>query len=618
MRRAGVLAVLLLGGCGDDPSLHVVVEHPDGLAVVTTSVTVYESPTLKCVDVAFRRISDADLVPLVVAEDSVIYHGVGDLSGISRVDHKVIVARGFDVMGEPLTAGCAEQEIVEGRTTVEIKTKELVTVSLVAPDPTDNTDPLRAIVAATDSKGQGVDGRRVGWTVFGPAGATPSPSSAVTLQSFDQASWIPDKPACTQNGPASVHPVPPSQIGGYAVQIGVEWAKSLPPIYTNLTSARLDAFPEHVTPPASATSKSSRFCAIRISGSTRRLVCLDGTLARDYAVNVSGGSASLTSMQTQTLTGEARLVISVPSGNDLDVYAITTRGFLVPLFGAPMPDNRTPVCPLAQPCNPEVEDAIAVPACGTQPGRIILRLSTNSGGQLMQMSARGGDLQDFPAPVIPATTVQLDSAGCVDRFEPGGINTQRQVVTYSMGTRNALDEFVPISTRAVYGCNAVTCMKNELLIGAGVTFTEGRMVVSAIDATGVVLVQVVMAPDSVDKDRLVERLRYPAAAAPARIVAGHLDADGDSDLFWNISARRGASFEVAYARQVGANPLEALSPALQVDVADILIGDLTGSGIDSLVFTEATPLATPTAGIAVVPVGAPAQIPASKPDSACN
>jgi hypothetical protein len=624
MRLSGVIAlalVVVFGACGDDPSLHVVVEHPAGLSVDKTVVTVYESPTLTCIDVAFRRIAETDLVPLAVAEETITSSGTvdGELSGISRVDHKVIVARGYDAMGEPLTGGCEEQDVVEGRTKVEIKTRELVTVSLVAPDPADTTDPLRAVVAATDRNGQGVENRRVAWIVYGPSGATPA-SMTNTEMLADDASWIPTTPACTQKtGPALVHPVPPSKIGGYAVQIGVEWAKALPPMYTNLTSARLDAFPERVTPPASATSKSTRFCAIRISGSTRRLVCLDGTLARDYAVNVSGGGATLTSMQTQSLTGEARVVIAVPSGTDRDVYAVTTRGFLVPLFGAPMPDNRTPVCALAQPCDPVVEDAIAVPACGSQPGRIILRLSTNGAGQLKQMSARGGDLADFPAPVIPATFVELDSAGCVDRFAPGmGTDAQRQVVTYSQGNRNVLDEFVPISTRAAYGCNATSCLHNELLTGAGVAFTEGRMVLTAIDATGVVLVQVVMAPDDTEKDRFVERLRYPSAAVPARIVAGQLDADGDSDLFWNITARRGSSFEVAYARQVGGVPLEALSPAVQVDVADVLIGDLTGTGVDSLVFTESTPLTAATSGIAVVPVNAAAQIPASKPDTSCN
>jgi hypothetical protein len=183
---------------------------------------------------------------------------------------------------------------------------ELVTVSLVPPDPTDSTDPLRAGVAATDAKGQGVDHRRVGWIVYGAAGA--EPASTATTQMLDDASWIPTSAACTQNGPASVHPVPPANIGGYAVQISVEWAKALPSMYTNLTSARLDSFSGIVSPPASATSKSTRYCAIRISGSTRRLVCLDNSLARDLAVSVNGGAATLTTMQTQTLTGEARVV----------------------------------------------------------------------------------------------------------------------------------------------------------------------------------------------------------------------------------------------------------------------------------------------------------------------
>jgi hypothetical protein len=612
--------VAMLGACSTDPSLHVVVHHPSGLTVAKTVITVYESPTLTCNDVAFRRIAEEDLGPLAVAEETVGANGAitGELSGISRTDHKVIVARGYDAMSKPLTGGCEEYDVVDGRAVIDISTMEMVDVSIVPPDPTD-ADPLRATVAATDHNGQIVDHRRVAWIVYGPAGS--QPASVTNAKTLGDASWGPNFAACTQNGPASVHPVPPATVGGYAVQISVEWAQELPPMYTSLTSANIGGFATQVSPPASATTKSTHFCAIRISGTTHRLVCLDGTVARDYAVSVSGGTASLTPMATQTLTAEARLVISVPNNTDRDVYAISTRGFLVPLFGAPMADNSTPVCTLAQPtCIPQVEDAIAVPACGTQPGRIILRLSTTGpNGQLKMMGARGGGLADFPAPVAPAALVELDSAGCVDRFEQGGTTTQRPVGTYSIGARNALDEFVAVATRAVYGCTATDCMKNELVVGSGATFTEGRMVIAAVDATGVVLLQVVMAADNVDKDRLVERSRYPAASIPQKLVAGQYDLDTDSDLFWQMSAKRGSTFEVAYARRVGANPLEALSPAVPaLEVADILTGDLIGSGTDTLVFTQNTPLAASTAGVAVVPVNVPATIPASKADTPCN
>lgn len=613
MRVAAVL--LVLAACGNDPSLHVVVEHPAGLAVDRTVVTVYESPTLTCLDVAFARISELDLVPLAVAEETIDATGsvTGELSDISRVDNKVIVARGYDATGTAITGGCAAKGEVNGRATVDIQTMELVTVSVVPPDPTDN-DPLRAVVAATDSAGQAVSGRRVGWIVYGPADS--QPASLAQAQIFEDSTWIPTVAACTQNGPAAVHPVPPSTVGGYEVQLLVEWAQTVPAPYTSLTSANL-GFATTVNPPGSATTKSNRFCAIRINGSTRRLVCLDGTTAREYSVAVNAGAGTLTQTNTQALTAEARVVIAVPNGADRDVYAVTTRGFVVPLFGAPAANNMTPLCPLAQPtCDPQVEDAIAVPACGTQPGKIILRLSSTGPGQLMQMSARGGDLADLPAPIPPATLVELDNAGCVDRFEAGGTSTQRQVVTYHVGARNALGEFVPVLSRAVYGCSATQCMHNELLAGAGVTFVDGRMVVSSVDATGVVLVQVVLAPDTIDRDRLVERLRYPAANLPDKLVAGQLDGDTNADLMWNMTARRGATFEVAYARQVNGQPLEALSPFQSFDVAGVLAGDLTGSGKDVLVFTQSTALGV-VAGVAVVPLHVPATIPASKPDTGC-
>jgi hypothetical protein len=232
------------------------------------------------------------------------------------------------------------------------------------------------------------------------------------------------------------------------------------------------------------------------------------------------------------------------------------------------------------------------------------------------MSARGGDLADLPAPILPGTIVDLDNAGCVDRFEGGGTSSQRQVFTYHIGVRDAAGAFVPGLSRAAYGCNATQCMHNELLPGAGVAFVDGRMVVSSIDATGVVLVQVVMAPDTADRDRLVERVRYPTANLPDKLVTGQLDGDTSADLFWSMSARRGATFEVAYARQVNGQPLEALSPIQSFDVAGVLAGDLTGSGEDVLVFTQSTALAA-SAGVAVVPVHVPATIPASKADTGC-
>ena len=318
----------------------------------------------------------------------------------------------------------------------------------------------------------------------------------------------------------------------------VEWAKTLPALFSSLAAATFDITGvTKVAPDNSTGTKSTRFCAIRAKGSEHRLVCLDGQVARDFDISVQGAKASLVERSTHNFAApDPRILISVASGaTDRDVYAITGHGLIVGLFGATATPAGTSICPDANPC---VEDAIAVPACGNLPGKIVLRMSS---GGLKQMDARGGNLADYPAG-IGSMQAELDNAGCVYRFEPQGMPSLRQVVTMHLGTRDALGDLEPAISQATYGCTATRCLRSPLLAGAGVAFTGGaepHMVISSIDATGVVLVQTVFAPDDQDKDRFVERSRYPAASTPDTLVVGQFDTDGVDDLFWNIDGRRG-------------------------------------------------------------------------------
>src|SRR5262249_47403365 len=162
---------------------------------------------------------------------------------------------------------------------------------------------------------------------------------------------------------------------------------------------------------------SKKYCAIRISGATRRIVCLDNNVARDYEVTVSGGQVGLAQRDSLALGPDALDVVSVPSGSDRDVYMMSTKGVLVPLFGAPPAANTGAPC-LTGTCT--VDDVIAVPPCGTLPGKLILRLNTTGMGQIKQMNARGGGLQEFPTGVQLGPQIQLDNAGCVTRADPSG------------------------------------------------------------------------------------------------------------------------------------------------------------------------------------------------------
>ncbi|HEY5949813.1 MAG TPA: hypothetical protein VIV40_30165 [Kofleriaceae bacterium] len=607
--RVWVLAVVLCA-CGDDISLRVSVEHPAGVTVALTNVTVYESASLTCIDVAFARIGGDELDAVKVSEEAVANDGTvsGGLTGISRVDHKVIVARGYSDTGAWITAGCAEQDVVDEATKITITTVPTVIAATVLDN--DPSDPYLAVLATTDPTGKAVANRRVAWTVYGPAGS--SAIESVTVSSPSDATWEPTKASCTQaSGAATLHPPPANIVGGYAVQLRAEWAIELPSMYSRFI-ASFGA--KMIAPP----NQSKKYCAIRKKGTMSRIVCLDNGVARDFEVTVAAGQVSLVQRDMTTLGSEALDVVSVASGTDRDVYMMSTRGALIPLFGAPAPDNS------AAPCadlSCQVDDVISVPACGSLPGKLIVRLKATGAGQVKQMNARGGGTQEFPIGALATgVQVQLDNAGCVTRADPnGGAPTLRQVVTYHVGSLNLAGEFVAVATRAAYGCTATSCMGNELFPGAGVAFmtgSESRMVATFVDASGVVLTEVVMAPDTANRDLFVERSRSPAAGIPDRLVLGNYDTDEDTDLFWNISARRGTTFEVAYARKVGVQRLEALSAVQPITVTSIDTGDVTGDGFDDVVIIG--DLGAAISGLVVIPMNAPASSPAIPTDATCS
>lgn len=604
---------LIVGACSGDLDLDVRVDHPAGAAVDRTTVTVYESATLTCVDVAFSRIGPDELSAVETSEQTVSRAGQGSgaLSGVSRTDHKVIVARGYDADGNWITAGCAEQDLVTESTKIRITTITTVDAAIVLG--TDAVDPLLAVIATTDPSGRAVPDRRVAWQVFGPAGSLPMTS--VNVESPSDGMWQPTRASCTKaSGAVSVHPAPPDVIGGYAVQLAAEWGRSLPPRYTRFVA---NFATQMLTPPTDST----KFCAVRRSGNVRRLVCLDAGTARDFEVTVSGGTPALVQRDVMNVGPEALNVVSIPgSGEDRDVYVVSTRGVLVPAFGAPAANNAEAPC-LDGSC--QVDDAIVVPACGAQPGRLLMKLRVTGAGQIKQMNIRGGSVSDFPlGTIVMGGQVLLDNAGCVTRADlGGGMPTLRQVVTYHIGTRNILNELVPIATRAAYACGGGTCTTNELLPGAGVGFSTGsesRMIATSVDATGVVLIELVMAPqpDMAGRDVFVERRRIPSAAAPDRVVVGQFDADGEHDMFWNIGTRRGTSFEIAYARDIGGQALAALSDTQALAVTSLVASDLNGDGFDDIVAIGGVDALT--FGVVVIPTGTRAQQVTVPADSTCQ
>jgi hypothetical protein len=592
--------VVLLAACSTDPNLSVTVVHPVGLSVASTTVTVYESATLHCEDIEFARLEAAGLVALATSEADLDAIGsVGSLSGISRTNNKVIVARGFDTNSVLVSAGCVEKGEVIGDDSVTVTT---VIAAIVSIKPPGDNVTVDTVVTLTDASGAALpDQRPVTWTVYGPAGSTAANPSNVTA--ISDGTWEPALPSCAGPMPLRLHPNPPSTLGGYAVQMRVAWAVEQPPTYTSLAATAFGQTISGIT--LSTTAR--RACAIHVKGAAHTLVCLDNTdLAHEYAITVTDGMATATQIGAAvnalpTPPGAQHpiaMVAVAASGTDRDVYAVSDKGILVPLFNA-APADTNGVCLIA--C---VADALYVPACGTIGAKILL--ASNLGKTIHQIDPHGGNPTTFDLPA--GNEVRLDNAGCVTSLQSSGAPALGQLATVQGGT-TALE----LATSGTYlvNCSGATCAVVDvgLTRGASVGFTGGtepRIVVTSVDASGVVLISDVFSSNTTP----IERARMPAASIPDHIVAGQVDTDTNPDLFWDIASRNGASFEIAYAREVAGDNLEALSPSLAVDVSDLVMGDLNGDGLDDLVVVTTT-------GVTIVPMGVKIPAPSANTDATC-
>ncbi|MBL9018190.1 MAG: hypothetical protein JNL83_28645 [Myxococcales bacterium] len=553
--RLGLLLVIGAAACGDDLSVTVDVTHPGPVA--RTVISVYESPSVDCTKIEFGDLDADALDSTLVAEE---VHGgsgelvSGDLDGISRTDDKAIVARGYDDLDGLVSAGCVMKGVVEGKDRVPLETVPAMIVSVVSR----NLDPYTITVLAAKPDGGFLNKREVSWHVYAPTGTAPiAPQLATTIGTSE---WQPPRGSCTNaSGVARIHPVPPSLIGGFATRIRASWAANVLPLETALSRADISTvFP--LRPPP--TTK--HVCAIKIAGSTRRLVCLDtqpvsgNTIARELTATIGAGRVTLTSSGVQLLATPPLGVFSKPAATsgDLDVFVVDTGGQQIPVF----------TTAAAQPTSCggcTVSDFLFAPSCGPMdPARLVLQTGAASIGVV---PSQGGTL--VPLPMFADVTISnlaLQNAGCVNLQSPQSTKIDRQVVvadvTQSDGT---------VVTRGFYNCDMTGCNKLVLPVPeAGVGFAtsptgERRLVGASIDATGLVMSSWVIRAtlDTTSRvDILLERDRVPAAQLPQDLVAGKLDDDAGYDLVWNLQGTRGTTLQLAYSRMAGDQRLEALAP----------------------------------------------------------
>ncbi len=601
-----VVAVVALTACGEHPHLRVEVTHPPDVDVKTTTISVYESDLVSCEKVEFGDLSNDELAAAKVDEIAIAAGLPADDLTMSRVDPKVIVARGYDQGGLFVSAGCGEKGLVGDGDSLKIDSVLTASVSVNGIG-LDDADPFGIIVTVTDPLVRSLKDRVVSWRVHGADGATPF--VVANLTPGDDSDWVPTNPACTNdNGIVRVHPTPPGQIGGFATSVRTSWSTEPPRTFTTFTpvddTGRLAL---------TAVTGARHWCTSRVSGATRRMVCLESITsvitAVDYTVTGANGGATIAESgggTRQNLTqagGDAAIgVFSVDRSPTVrDAYAVTNKGRVIPLFNPSIGSDGLIKLGLQN-----ATDLAVMPACGTTPQALLLNIEDKALRTLAIDPAKPigqgqAVLGDFNVPIAGAETLGINRTGCLAELQSNGDPIIRQVAAIDIigrltGPRN--------TTAAFFECGgSALCAVPVAVARAGVGFLPAddlhpeRMVGTTFDASGTVLSVGVLQPDKTGVARLVELERITAASFPAHVVTGNFDRDGRPDLFWDIPNINGgtSNFQLAYDHRVEGQRLSALSSTQQdVLVVDTFVADVTGDGLDDLVIASQDKVLAPT------------------------
>ncbi len=612
-----LVLVLLLAACTSEPTLSIAVDHPSGLVVSSTEIAVYQSATLTCDNIEFGDLDATQLAAIQVAEETISAPepNTGSLDGLSRTDHKVIVARGFND-GALVSIGCAEQDVVSGNTQITITTLPAATVS-IAPIDTGSgaADPLGRYVTTIDANGNSIDQRAVTWTVYGPAGTTPATGGDAVTSTINGETadgiWQPTEQTMTCNGIATIHPVPPSTVAGYGVQVRVAWAAQSLPLYTAITPYA-HSTPTAFSPPTGVT----RFCAVGRSGTTSMLGCIetdpvDSTMddLNLYSVGADGNITPSPSNPVAKLPGKPTdatrpiAALAYPTtSTDIDLYVVDTNGLATKLLG----QSTLTGCSKPLACNAYAfDDAIVVPACGTSPPMLVFH---GIGTGVYSMPATGDTVTAVP---LPMGSNVLDGGGCATRIDPA-MGSTSVVPVFEVDFVSGVQQ-TPVSSRAFYPCATGTGECTLLLPVAGATlgFTGGdspEMIVTNVTAAGAELDTSLIASIG-NMDELLPLSSEPALTAPDKIAVGQFDSDQAADAIWGMKLKAGTLLELSYARTVLGQPLETLaSAAIPIDLVDLATADINNDGIDDVIVLGATPSSgtTATGGVLAIPVGVPA------------
>lgn len=555
-----------LGGC-EDPSLQVVVERAPAYAsqVERVEISVYERDGLTCDDIAYDKLSADELRAILRSRSD-----SGDLDAIPRLGHKAVVARGYgrgtrgDLEERMVIAGCAEVDEIGDDERIVIATEPVATAAIDASLIENGKGAVEIAVVAVDVNQEGIRGKEVRLTTYGPSGSFPASGDIAE----------PPTPAVLVSGEGQLRPMTPSMVGPYAVQVRVKWSTGLPPpvsgMMVDTPIQRSLGLPD---------TSFINLCTIYSRAGQPTLACLekDSVAARFVrSYRLSGGALIQATAPVAATTAIG--VFGVGTG----VIVVNLDGSYTGILGA---SGSGSLC-TGVGCAGTISDVLAFPACGASPAGLFAAVDTGAGAnvELIATFLPGGEKRTFTAPPLGAIT--LGSAGCVTDLENSG--QPQAAVTLTAG-----NVAVAVARSLLYLLSsgpapALERSRERRQIGSGFTTAgkEARLLTTEFDPTGVIVVESVL-NKPLTAYRLFERRRSPAVAPPRHYVSGNFDLDDEADIAWDVIDDLGDTQNRAIQMLLAARPgRPTLIGRMPLgDTADLLTADLDGDGTSELIGT---------------------------------
>jgi len=565
--RAAALVLFLGASACSDPTIDVTIDIPDAYRSMVSSITLadYERDGLTCDAIAFGDESAAALDGALTTQVEVAPGASAGLTGISRVDHKVLVARGRDAGGELVVAGCRELDALDGSVTVDLPTiaAALVTIDPRRPDaPLDLADPIT--VHALDPLGMPLEHRDVVWRVFGPKGAPGGVPGAASCP-------MPGVDGCTstQAGDANVAASPPSAPGPALVEVHVEWARAQPAPVAAFELPLADGFSLRTL----TKNVDTPSCTIYRAANGPRVACIAIAVGGSKEIqHFEWNGSAMQELATSPSVPGAVALIAASLGATDRVIAITDTGdFVDGTTGATLGHVTLPAAAVA---------AQLVPACGKSPF-VVIGLAN---GKVVTTDTAGATIVNFVTS-SPTDTRQfsLAAAGCVsDLVKPATL--YRGVVL--LESKNM--------TSVPYAQIDGPTMKLEPKwagLGDGVGFLdvgggEFRLATGRLDLSGVVIDESRIDPTREDTAQLASMAQHDSITVPAAIASGDLDGDGQSDRAWLLvggGLRPPGRVQIELAATAHGVPIAGVSPEIGTQPTGLLVADLDGDGIDDVI-----------------------------------